>query len=68
MKEYRVIWQREDWPLRREIYQTLKGAERCAERQRTAEWEMNWLEGRVAPISFGPVIECREVGEWEELR
>lgn len=67
--EYRVIWQREGRPKRRELYQTLAGALRCVERQRTAREEITWLSeelgGEPVPeIVFGPVIESRAVGEW----
>lgn len=61
--EYRVIWRREGQDGdRRAIYQTLVGAERCADRQRTAADEMDWV--RVKPLVYGPVIDARPVGIW----
>lgn len=65
MNEYRVIWQREGQAgKRRQFYQTRAGAERCAERQRTAAAEIDWVEGGIPPLIFGPVIEERTVGKW----
>jgi hypothetical protein len=60
--EYRVVWQREGQAKKRSLYQTAAGAQRCAERQRSAAEEMDWLDRRPAAIVFGPVIEEREVG------
>ena len=72
--EYRVIWQREGQKEKqRRIYQTLKGAERCAKVQSTAHEEMTWLneegwaDSRPKPIIFGPIIESRMVDEWVEV-
>jgi hypothetical protein len=67
-----VIWQRDGRPKTRALYQTLEGAKKCVERQRTAREEMDWLndlesplgDRRPAEIVFGPVIEHREVGSW----
>jgi hypothetical protein len=72
--EFRVIWQRDGSVKTSRLYQTLEGASRCAERQRTAREEMGWLhdpdrgiDSRPAEIVFGPVIEQRLVGEWATL-
>ena len=62
--EYRVTWQRQDEAKKRAFYQTRKGAEACAERQRTARGDMDWLDEPVAKIVYGPVIEHRDVGLW----
>ena len=64
MTEYRVIWQREGQAKKRALYQTRAGARACAERQRTASAEMDWVEPPLLPLIFGPVIESREVGAW----
>lgn len=64
--EFRVTWQREGQKPKRALYQTEKGAEACAERQRSAASEMEWLETPVPPIVSGPFIERREVGPWAE--
>jgi hypothetical protein len=70
--EFRVIWQREGKPRTRALYQTLKGANRCVERQRTAREDMDWLnddesDRRPTEIVFGPIIEQRLVGDWEAI-
>lgn len=64
MNEYRVIWQREGQEKARRLYQTLKGAKGCVARQLTAREEMDWLDPRLPEITFGPVIQRREVGPW----
>lgn len=66
-REYRVIWQREGQAKKRALYQTLKGAQDCADRQMTARDEMDWLDEYRRPpeIVFGPIVERREVGTWE---
>lgn len=66
--EYRVTWQREGQARKRALYQTADGAKRCAERQRSAAEEMDWLASPLPPIVYGPVIEEREVGEWKNPR
>jgi hypothetical protein len=70
--EYRVSWQREGQQRKRVLYQTLRGAEHCAEQQRTASEDMYWLnvpykdeDCRPPEIVDGPFIECRVVGEWD---
>lgn len=72
--EYLVIWQRKGTGVKRALYQTLAGAQRCAERQRTARAEMDWLndpelsrDERPAEIVYGPIIRQREVGPWAEV-
>lgn len=64
--EFRVTWQRKGQAPKRAHYQTEKGARACAERQRSAEEEMDWLPTPLPPIVAGPFIERREVGAWSE--
>lgn len=64
-QEWRVIWQREGQAKKRALYQTLEGARACADRQRTACEEMEWLTTPLPEIIFGPNIESRDVGEWQ---
>jgi hypothetical protein len=73
--EFRVTWQREGSVKTSRLYQTLEGASRCVERQRTAREEMEWLNDPESPLGdrrpseivFGPVIEQRLVGDWAAL-
>lgn len=75
MREYRVTWQRENQKGKRHaLYQTLRGAKACARRQLTAHDEIvgepfyeEPFNNRPKPITFGPIIEVREVGEWTVL-
>lgn len=62
--EYRVIWQRQGQAKKRRSYQTRSGVLACAEVQKSATDEMDWLSVPVSPLVFGPVIEQREVGDW----
>ena len=63
-REYRVIWQREGTAKKRAFFQTLAGAEGHAVRQVNARGDMDWLEEPVPEITYGPIIESREVGPW----
>ncbi len=76
--QYRVRWQREGQVGKRsQTFATHVAALRCVERQRTAHEDLReWFsdgEGHVdesrvpKPLIWGPVINTRTVGEWEEL-
>ena len=70
-QEFRVIWQREGQEKKRVLYQTHVAALRCAKTQETAREDMTWLNEpgyadlRPAEIVFGPIIQVREVSEWD---
>lgn len=67
--EYRIRWKREGKQWVRVLRQTLQAAQRVARVQETAHEDM--LEWEIAspppPLTDGPFIEVRSVGEWQPL-
>jgi len=59
------MWQREGQAKKHRYYQTVEGARACAERQRSAAEEMDWLSSPLPEIVWGPYIAGRKVGPWQ---
>lgn len=75
-REYRVIWKREGQPRRRKLYQTERGAKEFMALltddpgelpEDDGAWDSEHYKRMTAPFEEAPMLESRDVGEWEAV-